>query len=63
MSFWHRPKSVPPTPSEAARTLGAIARQNAVEKHQSETAKRAATLSRLRACVDSGRIAYLGWKA
>ena len=43
-------------PSDAGRALGAIAKQNAADR-------RAATLARLKACVATGRIAHLGWKA
>jgi hypothetical protein len=45
-----------PTPSEAARTLGAIALKNAADR-------RAATLNALRECVATGRVAKLGWRS
>ena len=45
-----------PTPSEAARTLGAIALKNASDR-------RAAMLEALRGCVARKEVANLGWRA
>jgi hypothetical protein len=48
--------SAAPTPADAARTLGAIARKNAAHR-------RTAMLDTLRGCVARGDVAKLGWKA
>lgn len=48
--------SAAPTPADAARTLGAIARKNAADR-------RTAMLDILRGCVARGDVAKLGWKA
>ncbi|PTQ64496.1 hypothetical protein C8J45_103346 [Sphingomonas sp. PP-CE-3G-477] len=48
--------SAAPTPADAARTLGAIARKNAADR-------RTAMLTTLRGCVARGDVAKLGWKA
>lgn len=48
--------SAAPTPADAARTLGAIARKNAADR-------RTAMLDTLRGCVARGDVAKLGWRS
>jgi hypothetical protein len=55
MMFWNRAKPAP-TASEAARTLGAIAKQNAADR-------RTAMLDTLRGELARGLHANLGWRA